>query len=52
MVTAIFAAVQWVQSRSFQQRLRRRHPSLPTSLASRRFVGGRDFHRSRKARVS
>jgi hypothetical protein len=51
-VTAMFAAVQWVQPLSVQQRLRRRHPSLPTSLASRRSVGGRDFHRSRKVRVT
>ena len=51
-VTATFAAVQWVQPLSFQQRLQRRHPSLPTSLFSRRSVAGRDFHRRRKATVS
>jgi hypothetical protein len=50
-VTATFAAVQRAQPRSFQGRLQRQ-PSLPTSLASRRSVAGRDFHRSRKAPVS
>jgi hypothetical protein len=36
-VTAMFAAVQWVQPLSFQQRLRRRHLSLSTILAQRQF---------------
>jgi hypothetical protein len=45
--TATFAVVQWMQSHSFQQRLRWRHRDLPSRRAQRWTAGGREFPRDR-----